>query len=55
MADQCVEIVGVLAPEGAASTITGAAAAGASPGMASKSNRTLNATAIRAVQGGCTQ
>ena len=53
MADQCVEIVGVLAAEGAASSATGAA--GASPGMTPKTNRALNITSIRPVQGGCTQ
>ena len=52
MADQCVEIVGVLAPEGAVSSGAGAAA---SPGMPSKATRALNVTAIREVQGGCTQ
>ena len=68
MADQCVEIVGVLAPESGAGRTSPAAggaagagggdtpAPGAGAGAQSGSmNRTLTATTIKTVEGGCKQ
>ncbi len=51
MADQCVEIVGVLAPETAAAKP--GADAPASPGAAAARTRTLTVATIKEVEGGC--
>jgi len=58
MADQCVEIVGVLAPESGAAA-GGAAAGGAagatSSSMSASAHRRLTVTTIKEVEGGCKQ
>lgn len=61
MADQCVEVVGVVAPAGAGARSSSDAAGGAeSPaagaaGTRAGANRTLTITTVKAVEGGCKQ
>ena len=62
LADQCVEIVGMLAPEsgagGAGRTSPGGGAENPAAGAAAQSgsvNRTLSVTTIKEVEGGCKQ